>query len=124
MHKPEIIFENEYFVAINKPAGMLSIPDREGKEPSLKTWLKEKYGAIWTVHRLDRDTSGVIVFAKDEVTHQYLSKIFEERAVEKIYAGIVQGSLAEPKGSIDQPIMEHPTKPSVMVINKRGKASL
>jgi len=125
MHnKPEVIFENEYFVAINKPAGLLSIPDREGKDPSLKSWLKEKYGAIWTVHRLDRGTSGVIVFAKDEATHQYLSKVFEERSVEKIYAGLVQGTLAEPKGSIDLPIMEHPVKPSTMVVNKKGKASL
>jgi len=123
-HKPEIIFENEQFIAINKPAGLLSIPDREGKDPSLKSLLKEKYGAIFTVHRLDRDTSGVIIFAKDEATHQYLSKIFEERAVEKIYVGIVQGSLAQPKGSIDHPIMEHPTKPGTMVVNKKGKASL
>ena len=124
MNKPDIIFEDEHFVAINKPAGMLSIPDREGKDQSLKSILREKYGTIFTVHRLDRDTSGVIVFAKDEVTHQYLSKIFEERSVEKIYQGIVQGALAEPKGSIELPIMEHPTKPGVMVVNKRGKASL
>jgi 23S rRNA pseudouridine1911/1915/1917 synthase len=46
MVKPVILFENEDFVALDKPAGMLSIPDREGKEPSLKTWLKEKYGNI------------------------------------------------------------------------------
>jgi 23S rRNA pseudouridine955/2504/2580 synthase/23S rRNA pseudouridine1911/1915/1917 synthase len=122
--KPEIIFENEHFVVLNKPAGLLSIPDREGKDPSLKTWLRAKYGNIFVVHRLDRDTSGIIVFAKDEATHQYLSKIFEERAVEKIYVGLVQGSLALPKGSVDQPIMEHPTRPAVMVVNKRGKASL
>ena len=124
MHKPEIIFENEHFVVINKPAGLLSIPDREGKDTSLKALLKEKYGAIFTVHRLDRDTSGIIVFAKDETTHQYLSKIFEERSVEKIYAGIVQGTLAQPKGSIDLPIMEHPVKVGVMVTNKKGKTSL
>jgi len=125
MHnKPEIIYENDHFIVLNKPAGLLSIPDREGKDPSLKSWLREKYGNIFTVHRLDRDTSGVIIFAKDETTHQYLSKVFEERTVEKIYAGIVQGALAQPKGSIDLPIMEHPTKPAVMVINKRGRASL
>ena len=124
MHKPDIIFENESFVALNKPAGVLSIPDREGKDPSLKSWLKEKYGSIFTVHRLDRDTSGVIVFAKDETTHKYLSKIFEERAVEKIYQGLVQGSLTEKKGSVDLAIMEHPAHPGVMVVNKKGKASL
>jgi 23S rRNA pseudouridine955/2504/2580 synthase/23S rRNA pseudouridine1911/1915/1917 synthase len=125
MHnKPEIIFENDHFIVLNKPSGLLSIPDREGKDPSLKSWLKEKYGNIFTVHRLDRDTSGIIVFAKDESTHQHLSKVFEDRAVEKIYAGIVQGTLTEPKGSMDQPIMEHPTRPGVMVVNKKGKASL
>lgn len=124
MQKPDILFENTEFVAVNKPAGFLSIPDREGKDPSLKGILKEKYGSIFTVHRLDRDTSGVIVFAKNEVTHKYLSKIFEERAVEKIYQGFVQGTLPEKKGSIDLPIMEHPAKPGTMVTNKKGKASL
>jgi 23S rRNA pseudouridine1911/1915/1917 synthase len=124
MHHPDIIFENEAFIAINKPAGVLSIPDREGKEPSLKSWLREKYGNIFTVHRLDRETSGVIVFAKDEATHKYLSGIFEERQVQKYYQGLVQGSLATREGTIDQPIMEHPTKPGIMVINRRGKASV
>src|SRR6186713_26660 len=124
MHKPEIIFENDQFVAINKPAGLLSIPDREGKDSSLKSWLKEKYGNIFTVHRLDRDTSGVIVFAKDEATHKYLSKVFEERTVEKIYSGLVQGTLAEKSGSIDAAIVEHPAKPGLMIVAKKGKASL
>lgn len=123
-HHPEIIFENEAFIAINKPAGMLSIPDREGKEPSLKSWLREKYGNIFTVHRLDRETSGVIIFAKDEATHKYLSGVFEDRSIEKIYQGLVQGTLSEKEGSIDLPIMEHPTKPGVMVTNRKGKPSL
>ncbi|MHA4812059.1 RluA family pseudouridine synthase [Flavitalea flava] len=123
MQKPEILFENSEFIALNKPAGLLSIPDREGKESSLKSWLKHTYGNIFTVHRLDRGTSGVIVFAKNEESHKWLSKIFEERAVEKTYAGIVQGTPAEKKGTIDAPIMEHPVKLGTMVINKKGKAS-
>ena len=124
MSKPDILFENEDFIALNKPAGTLSIPDREGKEPSLKSLLREKYGNIFTVHRLDRETSGVIVFAKHEEAHKYFSKIFEERSVEKIYQGIVQGAPPEQKGSIDLPIMEHPAKPGTMVVNKKGKPSL
>jgi 23S rRNA pseudouridine1911/1915/1917 synthase len=124
MQRADILFENDDFVAVNKPAGVLSIPDREGKDPSLKGMLKEKYGAIFTVHRLDRETSGVIVFAKNETSHKYLSKIFEERAVEKLYQGLVLGTLPEAKGSIDEPIMEHPAKLGTMVINKKGKASL
>jgi 23S rRNA pseudouridine1911/1915/1917 synthase len=124
MLKPDILFENDDFIALDKPAGILSIPDRKGNEPSLKTQLRAKYGTIFTVHRLDRDTSGVIIFAKNEATHKYLSKIFEERNVEKIYQGIVQGAPPQQQGTIDLPIMEHPTKPGVMVINRRGKTSL
>jgi 23S rRNA pseudouridine1911/1915/1917 synthase len=124
MLKPAILFENDALIAVDKPAGLLSIPDREGKEPSLKSILRERYGNIFTVHRLDRETSGVIVFAKDEATHKHLSKIFEQREVEKIYQGIVQGSLAQPEGTIDLALMEHPAKPGSMLVNRRGKASL
>lgn len=115
--KTGTLFENEHFVALNKPSGLLSVPDREGKEISLKQILKEKYGQIWTVHRLDKDTSGVIVFAKDEETHKYLSGLFEGREVEKFYTGIVHGVPAQGSGSIDAPIMEHPVKKGLMVID-------
>ena len=59
-----IVQEDENLVAINKPSGLLTIPDREGKEISLKQILKKKYGEIFTVHRIDKDTSGIVVFAK------------------------------------------------------------
>ena len=123
-NSPEIIFENEDFIVINKPAGLLSIPDREGKDASLKNILKEKYGEIFIVHRLDRETSGLILFAKNEATHKYLSQLFEERKIEKIYTGIVSGTLPEKKGSIDAPIAENSHKPGIMLIHKRGKQSL
>jgi 23S rRNA pseudouridine1911/1915/1917 synthase len=124
MQKPDIIFENADFVVLDKPAGLLSIPDREGKDPSVKSWLKEKYGNILTVHRLDRDTSGLILFAKTGSAHKHLSMAFEERTVEKIYLGIVQGSLSQPQGSVEAPLMEHPVKKGTIVVNKKGKASL
>src|SRR5688572_12135841 len=120
----EIIFENDHFVVINKPAGLLSIPDREGSDLSLKRILKDKYGNIFTVHRLDRDTSGIIVFAKNEEAHQHLSKAFEERTVEKYYLGIVIGTLPEKKGTVDAPIAEHPGKRGLMVIHKKGKEAV
>jgi 23S rRNA pseudouridine1911/1915/1917 synthase len=126
VHKnsPEIIFENEDFVVVNKPAGMLSIPDREGKELSLKSFLRNKYGSIFTVHRLDKETSGAIVFAKNESTHKFLSESFEERSVKKIYLGIVTGTLTDKKATISIPLMEHPVKAGVMVTNKKGKPSI
>ncbi len=120
----DILFENDQVIAINKPAGLLSIPDREGKEPSLKQILQEKFGKIFTVHRLDRETSGVILFARDEETHKYLSELFETRNIEKYYLGIVTGTLPEKKKTIDAPIMEHPFKKGTMIVHQKGKPSV
>ncbi len=122
--KLDVLVENEWFIAINKPSGMLSIPDRMQSEVSLKDILIERYGSIYTVHRLDKDTSGIIVFAKDEVTHKQLSQLFEGREVQKFYVGLVNGKLFNPKGSIDAAIMEHPAKNGTMVIHAKGKPSL
>src|SRR5205809_823796 len=119
-----IIFESDNFIVLNKPSGLLSIPDRQGKEISLKKMLQEKYGEIFTIHRLDKGTSGLIVFAKNEATHKFLSQQFENRKTEKIYLGLVIGSLLNEKGTIDSPIMEHPVKKGLMVINRKGKESL
>ncbi len=119
-----IIFENDHFIAINKPAGVLSIPDRTQSEPSLKDMLIDRYGSIFTIHRLDKETSGIILFAKDEATHKYFSKQFEERTVEKYYMGLVHGTPSNKTGTIDGPIMEHPVFKGQMVINKKGKPSL
>jgi 23S rRNA pseudouridine1911/1915/1917 synthase len=119
-----LIFENDDFVVLNKPSGLLSIPDREGKEVSLRALLQDKYEQIFTVHRLDRDTSGIIVFAKNEETHKHLSKQFEQRQTEKIYVGLVIGSLVNKKGSINKPIAENTVKRGMMIIHQRGKESL
>lgn len=120
-----IIFENEDFIAINKEAGMLTIPDRHDEmQSSLYKILNQKYGKIFIVHRLDRDTSGLILFAKNEATHKYLSQLFEQRNIEKKYLGIVRGSMPENNGSITEPIAEHPVKKGVMTISKKGKPSL
>ncbi len=119
-----IISETADLIVLNKPSGLLSIPDREGKDISLKKLLIEKYGNIFTVHRLDRGTSGLIVFAKNEETHKHLSQQFEERQTEKIYLGLALGSLSEKKGSIDAPISEHPAKKGLMTVYRKGKESL
>ena len=119
-----IIFEDDDLIALNKPSGLLSIPDREGKDISLKSLLQDKYENVFTVHRLDKDTSGLIVFAKNEITHRHLSIQFEERQTEKIYAGLVLGSPANQKGSIDLPIAENMVTRGTMIINRRGKQSL
>lgn len=120
----EIVFENEKFIAVNKPPGMLTIPDRhDEKLPSLYKLLQHRTERIFIVHRLDKETSGIILFAKDEATHKYLSQLFEQRNIEKFYTGITIGSLQSKKGSIEEPIAEHPTVKGKMTVNKKGKPS-
>jgi len=120
----DIIFENENYIALNKPAGLLSIPDREQSQISLKDILITTYGSIYTVHRLDKDTSGIIVFAKNAETHKYLSLLFEERKTEKYYVGLVLGSPANKQARIDAPISEHPQHKGMMVVHQKGKPSI
>ncbi len=119
-----IIFEDEDLIALNKPSGLLSIPDREGKEPSLKNILQEKYPTIFTVHRLDKDTSGLILFAKSAEAHKHLSQQFEERQTKKIYAGLVLGAPNPTAGTVNAPIAEHPIKKGIMTIYRKGKESI
>ncbi len=119
-----IIEENEEWIALNKPSGLLSIPDREGKEISLRQLLKNKYSEIFTVHRLDKDTSGLIIFAKTEASHKHLSKQFEERQTKKIYLGLVHGTLMNKSGSIDAPIADHPARYGTMIVHRKGKEAL
>lgn len=111
---------------------MLTIPDRyDETQLSLYKILTGQYEKIFIVHRLDRDTSGLILFAKNEVTHKYLSQLFEQRNIEKNYLGIVRGSMPQLKGAINEPIAEHPSRKGVMVIfssrggaDRKGKPSL
>jgi 23S rRNA pseudouridine1911/1915/1917 synthase len=121
--KLDIISENDFFIAINKPSGLLSVPDRTQSEVSLKDILLARYGNIYTVHRLDKGTSGVIVFAKDAVTHKELSQLFEDREVEKCYQGLVHGIMLKESGNIDAAIMESPLKNGTMITHVKGKAS-
>ena len=120
---PEILLENDAFIVLNKPAGMLSIPDRTQSAPSLKELLQARYGQIFTVHRLDRETSGVILFAKTAEAHQFYSKSFQERTVEKIYEGLVWGVPVQASGTVDLPMAEHHSKNGTMVVNRKGKAA-
>ncbi len=124
LKKDNIIYEDERLIAFNKPAGLLSIPDRFGKEPSLKVLLQESGRKIFTVHRIDRDTSGVIVFAKDEDTHKALNQCFEQRETTKIYFGLVAGKPINEEGSIDAPIAEDFRVLGKMMVHAKGKASL
>ncbi len=121
---PEILFEDDDVIAINKPPGLLSIPDRQGKDLSLKDLLLRRYPSIFVVHRLDKFTSGVIVFAKNAEAHKNLSRQFEGRLTEKYYVGLVHGTPRENHGIIEAPLMEHPSQKNKMIVHAKGKPTL
>lgn len=122
----EILFQDDDVVVVNKPAGVLVLPDRFNSQiPSLNKMLEAKLDQkIWVVHRLDRDTSGVICFAKNEAAHRYMSIAFQERDVNKFYAGLVHGIVTPPEGRIESPIAEHPAKNGKMVVSHKGKMAV
>lgn len=89
----EILHCSDVLLAVNKPPGLSSIPGGwETGAPSLFELLQKDYGDLWIVHRLDRGTSGVILFARTAAAHRTLSLLFETRAIRKIYHAIVVGN--------------------------------
>lgn len=122
--KPEILYEDEHLVIADKPAGLLSIPDRNGNKDNLVTALEKQFGKVFIVHRLDRETSGVICFARNEAAHRHLSIQFERHTTDKFYLALLDGVLHHDEGEIDKPIGEHPHIPGKMAITHPGKPSL
>jgi len=123
--KKYIVYQDDDLVALNKPSGLLSVPDRFDEQlPSLKKMLKDEFGEIFVIHRLDRDTSGLIIFAKNADAHRYYSGIFEDRKVEKTYLGLVHGVPAQTEGTIDKPIAPHFTVKGKMMVYRKGKNSI
>jgi tRNA pseudouridine32 synthase/23S rRNA pseudouridine746 synthase/23S rRNA pseudouridine955/2504/2580 synthase len=93
-----VLLRTDSLLAVDKPAGTIVIPGRgQGQEHSLKEDLEKQLGQrLWVVHRLDRDTSGVLLFALQPATHRALSIAFELGKIQKIYIAIVQGQLSTP----------------------------
>ena len=122
MAKPDIIFEDDHIIVVNKPANLLTIPDRfDNTKPSLYADLNQIFGKVFIVHRLDRETSGIIVFAKNEEAHRHLSLQFENHETHKIYLALLDGVMHQEEGEIDRPIAEHPTIPGKMTVAKRER---
>lgn len=120
----QLLYEDEQLLLVAKPSGLLSIPDRHQPDiPSLQHLLATAYGRIWTVHRLDRETSGVICFARTEEAHRSLSMQFEKRTAGKYYLALVDGRLVDDSGRIELPIGPHPRQEGKMAIISRGGKS-
>jgi len=122
--KPKILYEDEFLLALDKPSGLLVHGDGRNEEPTLVNWINANYPKLaevgephtlqsgevikrpGIVHRLDKDTSGVILVAKTKESFQFLKEQFQSRKVEKIYNVVVWGNFSEDKliGVIDKPI--------------------
>lgn len=121
----EILFEDDDCILINKPAGVLSIPDRFDRTiPNVLDLLQKQYEKIWIVHRIDKQTSGVMIVAKNAESHQVLNRQFETHSVRKIYLTLVSGIVSSSSGTIDLPIAEHPSNPGTVCIDSKGKPSI
>ena len=120
----EILFEDEDIVVANKPEGLAAIPEQYPQEPSLFERLCAERGeTLLIVHRIDKDTSGVILFARNAEAHRRLNLQFERRTVRKTYLALVHGVLADDWGTIDKPLRRFGSG-RVGVNPQRGKPSL
>jgi tRNA pseudouridine32 synthase/23S rRNA pseudouridine746 synthase len=121
-----IIYQDEYLIALDKPSGLLAVPGRgAAKADSLATRVQAKFPSATAVHRLDWETSGVMVMALSVDCHRELSRQFEERQTRKRYIAVVAGTLAGEEGVIDLPLanmFEFP--PRHVVDHQRGREAI
>jgi len=125
----EIIYQDDNIIVINKPAGISVTKDRSGK-PQLTDFLAKQLGKEMTaklrlVHRLDKDTSGVMILALNRPAQRQFADYFFNRTVKKTYLAIVKGAVLDPEGVIDAPIAPCKKKPDLMIIDRKdGKESV
>lgn len=123
MKKIDVLYVDDSIIAINKAPGMLVIPDRfDANKPCLKNILSRSYGDIYIVHRLDYETSGVLIFGRTAQAHQHLSLQFADGNVTKIYLAFTMTPSA-PSGVIDAPIRENKLARGRYKIHPKGKPS-
>lgn len=120
--KIETIYSDNQIIVINKPAGVSITKDRAGNKNLLEILCLENTD-LRIVHRLDKPTSGVMMFAKGTDCQRQYSKLFESRDVEKIYLALVMGYCGQSGGIIDAPIAKDRKEPAKMRIDKKGKPS-
>jgi RluA family pseudouridine synthase len=100
-----VLYLDEALLAVNKPAGLLSLPDGYDPDaPHLRSLLEPVHGRLWIVHRLDRETSGVILLARSAAAHAALNTQFERRQVNKLYDALVYGSPSWENTTISLPL--------------------
>jgi tRNA pseudouridine32 synthase / 23S rRNA pseudouridine746 synthase len=121
-----ILYEDDVLLVVDKPSGLLSVPGRgEDKQDCLLSRVQAKYEDVLIVHRLDMETSGVMVLARNKSTHRALSALFEAREVQKRYVAVVDGYMTDASGIIDLPLIcDWPNRPKQIVDHEVGKPSV
>jgi RluA family pseudouridine synthase len=123
--KLDIVYEDQDLVIVNKAPGVLTLPDRFKEDaPNLYGMLNQQYGKIFVVHRLDRETSGLICFALNETAHSNLSQQFQKRETEKTYLAITEGTPTPEQGDITLSLEPNKAKPGTMKVSRAGKHCL
>jgi len=106
--KIKILYEDSNILAIDKPSGVLTVPDQRTEKPTVFDYFKKKYPKLELVHRLDKETSGVMLLAKNEKAHEFLKEQFTDRTINKVYNAIVSGHVKNDRGIINKPIGRSP----------------
>jgi len=107
-----VVFVDEHLVVVDKPAGMPAVPARTAVDPpSVSSHMQFGFGPLEAVHRLDRDTSGLLVLARSAPARSALGRAFEHRLVRKRYEAIVHGVPARPEGVVHLPLASDPARP-------------
>jgi len=121
----DVLYQDDALLVVNKPDGLLSVPGRgASKQDCMASRIQAEYPAAVTVHRLDMETSGVMVMALDKPVQRKLSLLFQERRVQKRYIAIVSGCMQSSRGEIDLPLIaDWPNRPRQIVDRKNGKPS-
>ena len=125
--KLDVIYEDEYIAVINKPAGMLSVPGKDGKESvySLARKLYPEADGPMIVHRLDMATSGLLIIAKNKKAHQHLQAQFKNHSIRKKYIALLDGIIRQDQGTIELPLRPDPLdRPRQVVDMKHGKTAI
>ncbi|WP_017654197.1 RluA family pseudouridine synthase [Fortiea contorta] len=125
----EILYADEWLIAVNKPAGLLSVPGRySDRQDSVLSRLRCSLPDgknLATVHRLDQETSGILLLARDRQTHRHLSQQFQQRLIHKVYDAILFGIVTLDQGKIELPLWGNPqNRPYQQVHWQHGKPSL
>ncbi len=123
---PRVVHADRQLIVVDKASGVLSVPGRDiNNRDCVVSRLQPDYGEVLVAHRLDFDTSGLIVFARDKATLSALSKQFQARTVDKRYEAVVWGIVDGASGEIDLPLaLDWPNRPLHRVDHEQGKPSL